>query len=278
MSELAIPRFEDENPFLNVGLPTVEELSADFEYLLSRSENPTIRIKDAMDYSEHLRTIAGMREIATMTLESARKQNSSKILLGALSAIAQNWVYRSEQSKRVPHDTRINTLKGLIATKKELQGHIEDYILLNFESNGYSLYPKLDELFERARELVYGSKTAPNGGSQGNSGLFGLLAELKVVSALRSHEWPQATYSTIDQDISGIDVIVPRPDSTASGIQVKCLPDEITKMHIVGSKIPTVYVPMNPHHNNPLQMSERDATTINTYVYNVPVLPTKLAA
>jgi len=258
-------------------LPSVDELAQDFHYLLGGIEHPAQRKDRAAYYSGQIRQDLGFPNFGEITLTEAKQQNESRIFVGAISVISQEGIMKNETFKRLPRVDQIQKIQEKIMANRELQGHIEDYVLFNYQREDFGLFRDLEKILFRARQTIYGDSQTSVREAWKGSGILGLLAESKVVSALQQ-EWPGAGHASVNQDLAGVDVVVPRRD-TLTGLQIKCIPKEKAALVIdTSNTVPKVFVPMDPKFHNPFKLNGKDTETISAFIKSAPLLPRELAA
>lgn len=264
-------------------LPSMSLLSGDMRYLLEDKTNRKWRIEVASEYVDELRSRIPPEEFSVVSESYAAEQVSSRLFLDSLALIIKQQIYFTGTARYGRHAAEtFEDLKKLLATKREMQGNMANYMRFHPDVQGQVLFSNLWGTMNHARRLVYNDEvTSEKSGILNAKNLLGMLAENKVVSALQENGWPLADHSTVEQDSDGADVIIPVGDYDDSAVmlQVKThdQKNDLLFIHPV-ERTPIVVIPMNLAINDPFKLNRFGTGEINEFIHTAPRTRLELAA
>ncbi len=206
-------------------------------------------------------------------IEPSRQRVLSELFLDSALLLGHHQMYLNHNRRRMPaHKSPITHQQLLqsIEAGKRMQGHIHQYLELFAESSNGTLYEGLQVVIDDARRLIYGEAELPEWTLENNDrNLGGLLAECKVVRALKSAGWQQAQHTPAEMDAHAkVDVFVPATNGHDRTVllQVKQRRNPESPFGINGRKeVPEVKVPMN-NLTDPFDLTDVEVSELSEFV------------
>ncbi|HEU5005041.1 MAG TPA: hypothetical protein VFT49_03075 [Candidatus Saccharimonadales bacterium] len=194
-------------------LPTVDVIEQNFADLASRSANPQQRaemlIRATQRYGLDSLSIDPMSETYGSDVVSSLFIDAVALL--AYSQLADLAIPSEESKFKGRRKSRfIGHVLKKIESKKNFLQHLQDYVGA-FEGAGDPL------LLEGLRTVMYEAKCLLEDDlditysriNQTNGELIGMLAEHKILMALRASGWELATYASAEEDLAQTDIKLP---------------------------------------------------------------------
>lgn len=272
----------ESNSYPSDWLPPLDDLSGDIRYLAQSRGSGRDRRNLVIDYVEYLRD-----RITPGQYDGEGAYSSGQVMprlfLESLSLMARHQNYHSDavkKGRRAPET--FDDLKAILLLKREMKEDLTSYVNLNQGKDSQVLFSNLMSMMNHARRLLFNDEVIQQSAIIDNRRtLFGMLAENKVVSALKEDKWPAANHATVEQDSAGADVIIPTGEGprTAVVLQVKSHNGTDGKLYIYPNhRLHKVVVPMNPQIQDPFRMSHEGASRLNDFIYRAPRTRLPLAA
>jgi hypothetical protein len=261
-------------PYPTEWIPPIDDLSGDIRYLVQSRNFGRERRNMVIDYAEYLRDRIpkGRSEVET---SFSKSQVMPRLFLDSLSLMARHQNYHSDAVKKGRRSPEtFDDLKKILALKRDMKDDIASYVGLNPDKDSRILFNNLMSMMNHSRRLLYNDEVIEQAAIVDNCRtLFGMLAENKVVSALKEDKWPAANHATVEQDSAGADVVIPTGEGprTAVVLQVKSHNGTDGRLYIYPNHhTHKVVVPMNLLLHDPFRMSHDGANELNNFISWAP--------
>lgn len=216
--------------------PPIDFLCQDFSDQLAAIQSPDQRMAKAVERVEYWRAKARVDFTHDSGLINPPVDVMAVLFLDSINHLSRDTIYKNSlqnSKRRLDIQNEVNDLGNSYRT---LQEHIGDYVRIFEGVPGDLKYEGLDAIMYEAGCLIYGQEEITNSEDLSRKLLIGLLAEHKVLTALKEEGWELAFYSSVERDTRfKSDITVPVGDwrtRETVDLQVKALPRPEHKLDI----------------------------------------------
>ena len=274
-SERLRPPSMTVSEYLDGSVPPIEYFTLSFSERLEGLTGAE-RAKHAVELAE-----SRLDEIQyNFTSHETGLKNPPKDLLTVLYLQCISYYGRhilNEKEKKAPKirygGNDFETFKDMMIARQRLQESIGDIEAAFVGAGDYQIYEAVEALAYDANCLLVDSEDLEHYEDPTRGGLSGILAEHKVLRALKNKGWRLAHYASYDLDAHfKTDIVVPVNGHHKNGsicIQVKALPkhsDKFSARYLEQENVMEVGVPMSKRWHSQIRLADEDAEKLHTCV------------